>query len=207
MTGRIGGSVQIRAPLVYEFILKFLSTCRMSDTEMGLDVMNTLVTTRIAGDGRGWVGSAFLGDGSLAPLIIDRGTTNVPHLLAQYLFKHAKGRKSGARLSGGHFIRRLAMHFGLVNDEGLRGLQVVTREVLLIDLHELGSLNIYARYAKEVTPEIPAPAQAPPPAPQLQIMSQRIERFKEEMHDLRRDVVGLRGVAKSFTTEQSRVSS
>ncbi|GKB29402.1 hypothetical protein Tco_0868803 [Tanacetum coccineum] len=31
-----------------------------------------------------------------------------------------KGRKSGARLSGGHFIGRLAMHFGLVSDEGLR---------------------------------------------------------------------------------------
>ncbi|GJX63137.1 hypothetical protein Tco_0296037 [Tanacetum coccineum] len=212
MTGRIGGSVQIRAPLVYEFILKFLSTCRMSDTEMGLDVMNTLVTTRIAGDGRGWVGSAFLGDGSLAPsyVLIQDPMRRLCHRMIAYSISgrgHAKGRKSGARLSGGHFIRRLAMHFGLVNDEGLRGLQVVTREVLLIDLHELGSLNIYARYAKEVTPEIPAPAQAPPPAPQLQIMSQRIERFKEEMHDLRRDVVGLRGVAKSFTTEQSRVSS
>ncbi|GKF13660.1 hypothetical protein Tco_0055122, partial [Tanacetum coccineum] len=44
---------------------------------------------------------------------MDRGTINVPHLLAQYLFRHAEGRKSGARLSGGHFIRRLAMHFRL----------------------------------------------------------------------------------------------
>ncbi|GJY44641.1 hypothetical protein Tco_0432854 [Tanacetum coccineum] len=32
----------IRAPLVREFILEFLSTCRMSDTEMGLDVVDTL---------------------------------------------------------------------------------------------------------------------------------------------------------------------
>ncbi|GKC68956.1 hypothetical protein Tco_1114839 [Tanacetum coccineum] len=32
----------IRAPLVREFILEFLSTCRMSDTEMGLDVADTL---------------------------------------------------------------------------------------------------------------------------------------------------------------------
>ncbi|GKC85230.1 hypothetical protein Tco_1140947, partial [Tanacetum coccineum] len=54
---------------------------------------------------------------------IDRGTANVPHLLAHYLFRHADGRKSGARLSGGHFIRHLAVHFGLVSDEGLRGLQ------------------------------------------------------------------------------------
>ncbi|GJW18493.1 hypothetical protein Tco_0025929 [Tanacetum coccineum] len=74
---------------------------------------------------------------------MDRGTTNVPHLLVQYLFRHAKGTKSGVRLSGGHFIRRFAMHFGLVSDEGLRGLQVVTRELPLIDLHELGMLHIY----------------------------------------------------------------
>ncbi|GKG18845.1 hypothetical protein Tco_0375944 [Tanacetum coccineum] len=45
---------------------------------------------------------------------MDRGITNVPHLLAQYLFRHAEGRKSGARLSGGHFIGCLAMHFGLL---------------------------------------------------------------------------------------------
>ncbi|GJZ75869.1 hypothetical protein Tco_0640334 [Tanacetum coccineum] len=32
----------IRGPLVQEFILEFLSTCRMSDTEMGLDVADTL---------------------------------------------------------------------------------------------------------------------------------------------------------------------
>ncbi|GKD51972.1 hypothetical protein Tco_1280948 [Tanacetum coccineum] len=53
---------------------------------------------------------------------MDRGNINVPHLLAQYLFRHAEGRKSGARLSGGHFIGRLAMHFELVSDDGLRGL-------------------------------------------------------------------------------------
>nr|GEU56614.1 hypothetical protein [Tanacetum cinerariifolium] len=34
---------EIRAPLVREFILEFLSTCRMSDTEMGLDVADTLL--------------------------------------------------------------------------------------------------------------------------------------------------------------------
>ncbi|GJQ99428.1 hypothetical protein Tco_0522413 [Tanacetum coccineum] len=69
---------------------------------------------------------------------MDRGTINVPHLLAE-------GRKSGARLSGGHFIMRLAMHFGLVSDDGLRGLQVVTQELPLIDLHELGRLHICTR--------------------------------------------------------------
>ncbi|GKD26796.1 hypothetical protein Tco_1233010 [Tanacetum coccineum] len=172
---------------------------------------------------------------------MDRGTANVPHLLAQYLFRHAEGRKSGARLLGGHFIGRLAMHFGLVSDEGLRGLQVVTRELPLIDLHELGRLHICTRYgdtwawvaqgperqqaaaagaleadeagqaAEEVASEIPAPAPAqapppPPPAPQPRTMSQRIERLEEEVHDLRRDVMGLRGDVTSFTTDQSRVA-
>ncbi|GJR79455.1 reverse transcriptase domain-containing protein [Tanacetum coccineum] len=45
---------------------------------------------------------------------MDYGTANVPHLLAQYLFRHAEGRKSGARLLGGYFIGRLAMHFRLL---------------------------------------------------------------------------------------------
>ncbi|GJY84385.1 hypothetical protein Tco_0497761 [Tanacetum coccineum] len=139
---------------------------------------------------------------------MDRGTTNVPHLLAQYLFRHAKRRKSRARLSGGHFIRRLALHFGLVSKEGLRGLHVVIRELPLIDLHKLGRLHICtSQAAKKVSQEILAPAKAPPPTPQPRTMSQRIERIEEEVHDLWRDVVGLRGVVESFTTEQSRVST
>ncbi|GKG59284.1 hypothetical protein Tco_0604935, partial [Tanacetum coccineum] len=55
---------------------------------------------------------------------------------------HAKGRKNGARLSRGHFIRRLAHHFGLVSDDGLRELSVVACELLLIDMGELVKLNI-----------------------------------------------------------------
>ncbi|GJW71184.1 hypothetical protein Tco_0128101 [Tanacetum coccineum] len=74
---------------------------------------------------------------------IDRGAANVPYLLAQYWFRHAEGRKSGARLSGGHFIRRIPHHFGLVSDDELRGLFVVTREIPLIDMGELVKLNIY----------------------------------------------------------------
>ncbi|GJV78087.1 hypothetical protein Tco_1509671 [Tanacetum coccineum] len=118
-----------------------------------------------------------------------------------------------------------------------QGQDAVTRELSLIDLHELRRLHICTRYgdtlawvaqgperqeaavasaqeddkagqaAKEVAPEIPAPAHAPPPAPQPHTMSHRIERVEEEVHDLRRDVVGLQGVVESFTTEQSRVST
>ncbi|GKB23264.1 hypothetical protein Tco_0862665 [Tanacetum coccineum] len=73
---------------------------------------------------------------------MDREAANVPYLLAQYLFRHTEGRKSGAKLSGGHFIRLLAHHFGLVSNDGLRGLSVVTREIPLIDMGELVKLNI-----------------------------------------------------------------
>nr|GEW81499.1 hypothetical protein [Tanacetum cinerariifolium] len=57
--------------------------------------------------------------------------------------RHAKGRKSDARLSRGYFIGLLAHHFGLVNDDGLRGLSIMTREISLIDMDELVKLNIY----------------------------------------------------------------
>ncbi|GKA05283.1 hypothetical protein Tco_0684403, partial [Tanacetum coccineum] len=64
--------------------------------------------------------------------------------------------------------------------------------------------------AEDVALEILALAQAPPqlpPAPQPRTMSQRIKRLEEEVHDLWRDVLGLRGDVASFTTEHSRVST
>ncbi|GKC13614.1 hypothetical protein Tco_1010396, partial [Tanacetum coccineum] len=108
----------------------------MSDIEMGLDVADTL----------GQAPKKVTDVDIFYLRSMDRGTTNALHLLTQYLFRHAEGRKSGARLSGGHFIGYLAMHFRLVSDKGLRGLQVVTRELSLIDLHELGRINICTRY-------------------------------------------------------------
>nr|GEV06054.1 hypothetical protein [Tanacetum cinerariifolium] len=61
------------------------------------------------------------------------------------LRRHAEGRKSRARLSGGHFIGCLAAHFGLVSDQGLRGLSMVTHKLPLIELHALGRLNSCVR--------------------------------------------------------------
>ncbi|GKE55227.1 hypothetical protein Tco_1494412, partial [Tanacetum coccineum] len=268
---------EVRALLVREFILEFLSTCRMCDTKMGLDVADTLcfqldgARRRITwrqfilalglhseeemaelGFGAYWAGSErvipdkgglrdywieilfdgeFLGPapsyvhirdsvrrlchrmiacsisgrGQEAEKVtgvdlfylrtIDRGTANVSYLLAQYLFHHAEGRKSRTRLSRGHFIGRLAAHFGLVGDQGLRGLSVVVSELPVIDLHELARLNIYARFgntwawvapgperqqaaaagspgavedapaADERAQAVPAPVQAPQPPP------------------------------------------
>ncbi|GJT58350.1 hypothetical protein Tco_0993404 [Tanacetum coccineum] len=55
---------------------------------------------------------------------MDRGAANVPYLLAQYLFRHAEGRKSGARLFKGHFIGSLAITLVCGMMIGLRGLSV-----------------------------------------------------------------------------------
>ncbi|GKE72609.1 hypothetical protein Tco_1534650 [Tanacetum coccineum] len=113
---------------------------------------------------------------------MDRGTANVPYLLAQYFFHHAEGRKSGARLSGGHFIGRLTAHFGLVTNEGLRGLHAAAA----------GEGDKAGLADEEAVPDVPAPEQAPPPpppAPQAWTMYHRIERVKEEMRDLRHDIL------------------
>ncbi|GJT57536.1 reverse transcriptase domain-containing protein [Tanacetum coccineum] len=59
-----------------------------------------------------------------------------------HLKRHTEGRESGFRLLGGYFIGHLAHHFGLVSNDGLRGLSVVTHELLLIDMGELVKLNI-----------------------------------------------------------------
>ncbi|GJU36287.1 hypothetical protein Tco_1184641 [Tanacetum coccineum] len=140
---------------------------------------------------------------------MDHGTTNVPHLLAQYLFRHAEGRKSRARLSEGYFIGRLTAHFGLVSDEGLRGLSVVVSELPAATAGAPRAVED-APIADEADQAVPAPVQAPqppPPAPQPRTMSQRIDRLKEEVRELRQSVVGLRGVVESSITEQTRVST
>nr|GEU70694.1 hypothetical protein [Tanacetum cinerariifolium] len=77
---------------------------------------------------------------------IDRETANILYLLAHYLFHHAEGRKNGVRLFRGYYIGRLAAHFVLLGDQGLRGLSVVVSELPVIDLHGLGRLNIYVRF-------------------------------------------------------------
>ncbi|GJR69867.1 hypothetical protein Tco_0015932 [Tanacetum coccineum] len=177
---------EIRAPLVREFILEFLSTCRMSDTEMRLDVADTLcfqlggarhrMTWRQfilalglhtqeemakAGFKAYWSGSEraskkVIGVNLFYLCRMDRGAANVPYLLAQYLFRHAERRKSRATLSVGHFIGRLASHFGLA---AAAGAPRAAED---------------APAADEGVQAVPAPVQAPqppPPAPQHQTIS------------------------------------
>ncbi|GKC00561.1 hypothetical protein Tco_0986697, partial [Tanacetum coccineum] len=79
---------------------------------------------------------------------MDRGAANIPYLLAQYLFRHAEGKKSSARLFGGHFIGRLAHHFGLPDVVG--GAPRAVKGAPTVDEGALAD---------------PAPVQAPQPPP------------------------------------------
>ncbi|GKD00400.1 hypothetical protein Tco_1170674 [Tanacetum coccineum] len=83
-------------------------------------------------------------------------------LFERHLKRHAEGRKSGARLSGGHFIGRLTHHFGLVSDDGLRGLFIVTRELPLIDMERQPDAAACALGAAEDAPAVDEGAQADP---------------------------------------------
>ncbi|GJV22521.1 hypothetical protein Tco_1371541 [Tanacetum coccineum] len=141
---------------------------------------------------------------------MDRGVANVPYLLAQYLFRHVEGRKSDARLPRGHLIGRLAHHFVLVSNDGLRGLSIVARELPLIDMGELvaaagapGAVEDVSTVDEGVQADptpVQAPLQPPPPPPQ------RLGRLNEEVQGLRRDVRSLRGLVERLMTDQGRFS-
>ncbi|GJX77385.1 ribonuclease H-like domain-containing protein, partial [Tanacetum coccineum] len=86
--------------------------------------------------------------------------------------RHAEGRKSGARLSGGHFIRRFTHHFGLVSDDGLRGLSIVAPPELerqqVAAAGALGAAKDAPAVDEGVQADpapIKAPQQPPPPPP------------------------------------------
>ncbi|GKC83324.1 hypothetical protein Tco_1139041 [Tanacetum coccineum] len=77
---------------------------------------------------------------------LDVGSVNIPYLLARYLRRFAAGRKSGAHISGGQFVARLAEHFGLLTAEILGGLTVIAPELPIIDMAELVRLQICAQF-------------------------------------------------------------
>ncbi|GJU02166.1 hypothetical protein Tco_1112504 [Tanacetum coccineum] len=124
----------------------------MSDTEMGLDVADTLCF-QLGGVRRRVTWRHF---------ILALGLHTEQEMTEAWFGAYwdgsdrapEKGRKSGARLSGGHFIRRLAMHFGLVSDEGLRGLQPrgLERKSCCAGAHEAGLAVEEAALASE--PEV-----------------------------------------------------
>ncbi|GKD13387.1 hypothetical protein Tco_1197794 [Tanacetum coccineum] len=143
-------------------------------------------------DGIYWRGAVGVHKSCLEENIWDPSTFGLrvyPGVPRHLQDKHAEGRKNRARLSGGNFIRRSAMHFRLVSDEGLRGLLAWVAQgperqhATTTGAHKADEAG---PATEEATSEIPAPAQAPPPPPptlQPRTMSQRIERIEEELMD------------------------
>nr|GEU98454.1 hypothetical protein [Tanacetum cinerariifolium] len=211
------------------------STCRIGE-EMGLDVAGLHTAEEMAEDGFGayWLGSdrVIPDKGDLSDYWVEisfgmeflRGAPSYTYIrdlvrrLCQRLIsynisgRHTEGRKSGARLSKGHFIGCLGHHFGLVSDDGLRGLSVVGRKLPLIDMERQQVATVGVPKAAEDAPAVnegaqanPAPVQAPQPPPPPpaagKTMPQRLGRLEEETHGLRRDVRSLRGLVERSMTD------
>ncbi|GKF39679.1 hypothetical protein Tco_0119740, partial [Tanacetum coccineum] len=125
---------------------------------------------------------------------MDRRAANVLYLLTWYLFRLAEGRKSGAKLSRGHFIGRLAHHFGLV---AVAGAPRAAEDAPAVD-----------KDVKADPAPMQAPQQPPPPPPVAgRTMPQRLGRLEEEVYGLRQDVRTLCGLVKRSMTDQGRFST
>ncbi|GJY74282.1 hypothetical protein Tco_0478713, partial [Tanacetum coccineum] len=105
-----------------------------------------------------------------------------------HLKMHVEGRKSGTRLSGGHFIRHLAHHFGLVSDDGLRGLSVVAppglerQRVVIAGAPEATKDALVVDEGAQADPApIQAPQPPPPPPAVGRTIPRRLGRLEEEM--------------------------
>ncbi|GJZ71483.1 hypothetical protein Tco_0635334 [Tanacetum coccineum] len=131
---------------------------------------------------------------------MDQWTANVPYLLAQYLFRHAEGRKSGAsgaRLSG---VTSLGVLQHILD-------RPETREAPDAAAGAFGAAED-APAADEGARANPAPVQAPqPPPPAPKTIQQRVSRLEEEVQELRQSIVGLRGDVARSITDQSRFST
>ncbi|GJX47652.1 hypothetical protein Tco_0272842 [Tanacetum coccineum] len=150
---------------------------------------------------------------------LDVGLVNIPYLLARYLRRFAAGRKSGAHISGGLFVARLAENFGLLTAEILGGLTVIAPELPIIDMFELPNAAVGAPAVAEDASTIDegdhvvlAPGQAPqqpppPPPPAARTVAQRLGRLEEDVQGLRRDVGSLRELVERSMTDQGRFST
>ncbi|GKA05196.1 hypothetical protein Tco_0684316 [Tanacetum coccineum] len=268
---------EIQGPLVCEFMLEFLSTCRISDMVLELDVVDTLcfqlggarrsmswrqfilalglnTAEEMAGDGFDgyWADSLreiatkadvsgywsrIASDGNFLEMVpsytsirdplrrlchkmiavsisgrgqapekvtatdlfylrsMDEGTTiNVPYLLAQYLFRHAKGNKHTARMSGGHFVRRLAEHFGLVTEEGLWG------STMAWVAHGLERQQVAAAGAAHVDEEIPDEGVQADLAPSIAKLEEEVRRVRKSLGEQRTILDAMSRDFSRFTT-------
>ncbi|GKB00630.1 hypothetical protein Tco_0828623, partial [Tanacetum coccineum] len=168
---------------------------------------------------------------------LDVGSVNIPYLLARYLRRFAAGRKSGAHISGGQFVARLAEHFGLLTAKILGGLTVIAPELPIIDMGELVRLQIYmevddtwawvamgperqpdaatgaprvaqdAPIVDEGGQDDPAPIHAPPPPTAARTMPQRMARLDEDVHKIYGALTEQREVIDTMARDFSKFST
>ncbi|GKC92308.1 hypothetical protein Tco_1157750 [Tanacetum coccineum] len=139
---------EIWRPLVREFMLEFFSTCSISDTEMGLDIADTLLF-QLDGDFLGVAPSYTLIRDPLRrlchrllPLNISVRAQEPKKVTATNLFYLRSMDEGTVNVP---YLLRLAEYFGLVSDEGHIGLTVIARELSVIDMDELVRLRICDR--------------------------------------------------------------
>ncbi|GJX20796.1 hypothetical protein Tco_0223473 [Tanacetum coccineum] len=135
------------------------------------------------------------------------GSVNVPYLLARYLRLFAAGRKSGAHISGGQFVARLADHFGLLTAEVAMGPERQPDAAAGAPA-DAEDTPIVDKGGQTIPAPIQAPQQPPlpPPAP-ARTIPQMLGRLEEDVQGLRRDVGSLRGLVEISMTNQGRFST
>ncbi|GJY33660.1 retrotransposon protein, putative, ty1-copia subclass [Tanacetum coccineum] len=163
----------IRAPLVQEFILEFFSTCRivlglhtakeMAEDEFGAYWLGSERVIPDKGDlSDYWVeissGKDFL-RGAPSYTYIRDPVRRLCHRLISYSI--SERRQAPKKVIRRTFYWRLAHHFGLVSDDGLRGLLVMARELPLIDMGELVKLNICMEIGDDWAWVAPGPERQP----------------------------------------------
>ena len=67
---------------------------------------------------------------------------NIPLFFALYLFRGALGRDKRSQMTGGHFVSRLARHFGVIGDEIPAGLEIEVVSLPFIGQYYLVRLGI-----------------------------------------------------------------
>nr|GEW52220.1 hypothetical protein [Tanacetum cinerariifolium] len=144
---------EIREMLVRELILEFFSTCRFADGVLDLDAASTL------------------------QFQLEVPLRRLCHCLIMFIIigrgQAPEKEESGGKMFGGHFIARLAKHFGVIIEENLRGSTMVVRDLMMIDMDELVRLRICEIFGD-------APLAAPAP----RIVPERLLRLEEEVHGL-----------------------
>ncbi|GJX49733.1 hypothetical protein Tco_0276578 [Tanacetum coccineum] len=168
---------EIRAPLVRELILESLSTCRMSDTEMGLDVADTLCFQLGAHFG-------LVSDPRLRGLSV---VTSELHLIDLH------------KLGMINICLRVGDTWAWIasgperQSDAAAGALGVTKDAPAVDE------GAQADPAPVQTP------QPPPPAPRT--IQQMVSRLEEEVHELRQSIVRPRGDIARSITDQSRFAT